>query len=101
LREANTVVITSRGKKYHHSDCQTVKGKTRTLTIAQALKIGYKPCGVCTPPAKPVTEAPNLDFEVYYFYLYGGENHAQSTRKHSDTFCSNHCAPSACDVSRK
>ena len=65
LREANAVVITPRGKKYHYKDCRTVRGKYTRLTIVQALKKGYKPCGVCTPPAKPVTEAPNLDFETY------------------------------------
>ena len=65
LREANAVVITPKGKKYHYKDCRTVRGKYTRLTIAQALKKGYKPCGVCTPPAKPVTEAPNLDFETY------------------------------------
>lgn len=55
LRKANTVVVTPKGKKYHESDCRTVRGSSRTMTIAQAKKRGYTPCKVCSPPSSPVT----------------------------------------------
>lgn len=57
LKKANTVVVTSRGKKYHDPDCPTVKGTYRELTIAQARKKGYRPCDVCDPPEQTVTHA--------------------------------------------
>lgn len=64
LKNANTVVITSRGKKYYYTDCATVKGKTRTITIKQALKRGYKPCGVCEPPDHEITlENSGIDWD--------------------------------------
>ena len=47
-----SVVVTPKGKKYHYADCRTVKGKYRTLTVAQARKQGYKPCKVCNPPSR-------------------------------------------------
>ena len=55
LREANKVVITSRGKKYHYDWCQTIKGTPKTITIKQAIKRGYASCGVCEPPDREVT----------------------------------------------
>ena len=55
LKEANQVVVTPRGKKYHYPSCRTVRGSYKTLTIKQARKRGYKPCGVCSPPASEVT----------------------------------------------
>ena len=55
LKKANTVVVTSKGKKYHEANCRTVKGSSRTMTIAQAKKRGYTPCKVCSPPSSPVT----------------------------------------------
>ncbi|MBQ6983074.1 MAG: helix-turn-helix domain-containing protein [Synergistaceae bacterium] len=57
LKKANTVVVTSKGRKYHYSTCRTVKGSYRELTIVQARKKGYTPCKVCEPPAQTVTHA--------------------------------------------
>ena len=55
LKKANAVVVTPKGKKYHKPDCRTVRGSSRTLTVAQALKRGYTPCKVCVPPSQTVT----------------------------------------------
>ena len=55
LKKANSVVITPKGKKYHYEWCRTVRGSYKTLTIKQAKKRGYKPCGVCVPPDHEVT----------------------------------------------
>ncbi|MBQ7733781.1 MAG: DUF4102 domain-containing protein [Synergistaceae bacterium] len=48
--DSDTVVVTPKGKKYHYQSCRTVKGKYTRLTVEQARKKGYKPCGVCNPP---------------------------------------------------
>lgn len=42
-----TVTITEEGKKYHVSDCHTIKKVLKTVTKEQAIKEGYAPCGVC------------------------------------------------------
>ena len=59
------VVVTPKGRKYPRMGCHTVRNSYRELTVEQAQKSGYKPCKVCAPPAKPVTVAPDFDFEVY------------------------------------
>ncbi|MBQ4430983.1 MAG: hypothetical protein II877_05730, partial [Synergistaceae bacterium] len=55
LKQANTVVVTPRGKKYHYDTCRTLKGSYREMTIAQARRKGYAPCKVCDPPEQTVT----------------------------------------------
>ena len=69
LRAANQVVVTPRGKKYHHEWCHTIKGSYRTLTIKQAKRRGYTACKVCSPPSQEVTlENSNIYWgnDVYY-----------------------------------
>ena len=44
-----TVYITPQGKKYHHYECQCIKGRndlTKT-TISESKDKGCEPCGVC------------------------------------------------------
>lgn len=45
------VVITSSGEKYHKPDCIYVKNKTNTvsLSIEEAINMGYESCEVCDP----------------------------------------------------
>ena len=45
----NNVVISAKGKKYHNPGCRTVKNVSKTLTITEAQKLGYKPCKICKP----------------------------------------------------
>lgn len=49
---ANMVVVTRKGKKYHRPSCGCVKKKagTRTMTWEEALRQGYGPCQKCKPP---------------------------------------------------
>lgn len=46
---SDMVVITAKGKKYHRSNCRTVKQYVKELTVEEAQKLGYKPCKVCKP----------------------------------------------------
>lgn len=47
----NLVIITSSGKKYHKPTCMYVKDKTNTvsLSIEEAINMGYESCEVCDP----------------------------------------------------
>lgn len=42
-------IVTKSGEKYHLPDCQYVRYKTNTisLTLDEAIKLGYEPCSVC------------------------------------------------------
>lgn len=44
------VYITPTGKKYHLANCRTIKGESTRITLEEAKKRGYEPCGVCNPP---------------------------------------------------
>lgn len=73
LKKANTVAVTPKGKKYHKPDCRTVRGSSRTLTVAQARKRGYTPCKVCVPPSQTVTlENSNIYWGDNVYYGEGG-----------------------------
>jgi|GEM_PF-4351076 len=73
LKKANAVVVTPKGKKYHKPDCRTVRGSSRTLTVAQARKRGYTPCKVCVPPSQIVTlENSNIYWGDNVYYGEGG-----------------------------
>jgi hypothetical protein len=38
------------GKKYHLEDCRTLRNSTKVeITVEEAKKRGYTPCGVCKP----------------------------------------------------
>ena len=43
------VVITPYGAKYHKSTCRTAKNVYRTLTIKEAVQLGYEACKICKP----------------------------------------------------
>ena len=49
--EANgNVMIAPTGKKYHvPNGCRTVRGECKIITLGQAQRLGYTPCGVCNP----------------------------------------------------
>jgi micrococcal nuclease len=49
--EGNTTVyITNTGIKYHRESCRTLRHSRAALTLADAVKSGYGPCGICRPP---------------------------------------------------
>ena len=38
------------GKRYHYEDCRTLKNSVKVeITVEDAKKRGYSPCGVCKP----------------------------------------------------
>lgn len=43
------LVITMTGKKYHRSNCRTVKQVKQKVTAQQAQNLGYTACKVCKP----------------------------------------------------
>lgn len=61
---AQQVVVTPSGARYHQLDCPTLKGRTTTLSLEEALKKGYTPCQICKPP----------HMEVDGFYQVNKEN---------------------------
>ena len=44
------VYLPENGEKYHYEDCWTLKGNGRPVTLEEAKRLGYEPCGVCNPP---------------------------------------------------
>ena len=47
--DSTTVYITPQGKKYHHYECQCIKGRNDLIktTISESKGKGCEPCGVC------------------------------------------------------
>lgn len=43
------LVISVTGKKYHRSNCRTVKQVKQSVTASQAQSMGYTACKVCSP----------------------------------------------------
>ena len=51
--QKNTTVYLAKkgtGKCYHRENCKYVKDSTNICTLNEAIKKGYSPCRVCTPP---------------------------------------------------
>lgn len=48
-----TVYVTKSGNKYHTASCRFVKSGKTAMKLADAVKGGYTPCGVCKPPVMP------------------------------------------------
>ncbi|WP_366927246.1 DUF5763 domain-containing protein [Flavobacterium sp.] len=47
--KAQTVYKTPSGKKYHTSNCHTVKNTSEALSVEDASAIGLTPCKICKP----------------------------------------------------
>ena len=47
--DAGSVFVTTSGKKYHRSTCRHLRGKGKSITLADAGRRGYSPCTVCKP----------------------------------------------------
>jgi hypothetical protein len=50
--QAQTVYVTSAGKKYHMKNCTSVKEGKTGIDLAEAKKKGLTPCAVCKPDVK-------------------------------------------------
>lgn len=47
-----TVYVTASGKRYHRQSCPSTSGKrTRSMTLAEAVRRNYTPCKDCKPPS--------------------------------------------------
>ena len=47
------VYVTKSGNKYHTATCRFLKSGKTPMKLADAVKAGYTPCGVCKPPTLP------------------------------------------------
>lgn len=56
--QAQTVYVTTSGKKYHMKNCTSVKEGKTGLDLAEAKKKGLTPCAVCQPDVKKEGAAP-------------------------------------------
>ena len=45
-----TVFVTETGEKYHLGTCRHLQKSRREISVEEALKQGYQPCGACKPP---------------------------------------------------
>ena len=53
-----TVWIAETGRRYHYENCRTLRGGRREITIHEARRQGYMPCGVCRrQPRRPPVAA--------------------------------------------
>jgi methylphosphotriester-DNA--protein-cysteine methyltransferase len=44
------VYITKTGAKYHRDGCSSLKKSKISITLQEAVKLGYEPCKICNPP---------------------------------------------------
>jgi hypothetical protein len=47
---AQTVYVTKTGKKYHTSNCSSLRSSSIPITLSEANQKGYGPCSRCDPP---------------------------------------------------
>jgi endonuclease YncB( thermonuclease family) len=47
-----TVYVTQSGTKYHLATCGALSHSKIPMTLEDAIKRGYSPCGICHPPVK-------------------------------------------------
>jgi len=50
LKQTVYITISRNGTRYHLDNCSTIRNsKVKALTIEDAKKFGFTPCGVCKP----------------------------------------------------
>ncbi|MDR3248176.1 MAG: thermonuclease family protein [Treponema sp.] len=54
---ATTVYATATGRKYHREDCVSLSRSKITISLGDALRSGYAPCGICKPPELDAAQA--------------------------------------------
>lgn len=50
IATAQTVYLTDTGRKYHRAGCRYLSTSSKAVDLAEAVAMGYEPCGVCNPP---------------------------------------------------
>jgi micrococcal nuclease len=55
-----TVYVTNSGRRYHEDGCSSLSRSKIAITLADAVRSGYTPCSICTPPvlSRPPEPAP-------------------------------------------
>lgn len=53
--ESTTVYITKTGEKYHVVSCSYLRLSKISITLSEAVRLGYTACSVCKPPALRAT----------------------------------------------
>ena len=48
--EDTTVYVTETGARFHREDCRSLRASSIPLTLSEAIRQGYTPCGICQPP---------------------------------------------------
>jgi micrococcal nuclease len=48
--EPGTVYVTNSGRKYHRKNCSVLRRSKTAVTLADAVRSGYGPCSLCSPP---------------------------------------------------
>jgi endonuclease G len=49
--EKDTIVyVTNTGERYHTEQCSSVRNSKIEISLEDAVKRGYEPCGRCKPP---------------------------------------------------
>ncbi|MDR1863383.1 MAG: thermonuclease family protein [Treponema sp.] len=58
--ESLTVYVTNSGRRYHQEGCSSLKRSKIAVTLADAVRSGYRRCSICKPPAlaRPQEPAP-------------------------------------------
>lgn len=60
-----TVYVTNAGKKYHTEDCSSLKRSKIAVSLEDAVRSGYEPCGICNPPLLSAAAEPSAPKELY------------------------------------
>lgn len=90
---AQTVYVTPSGQKYHRADCRMVENVSESLSLTQALKIGFQPCKICHPPisATYVAAPPNTPRGTASTVQCRGITRAGTRCKHKTSIANGYC----------
>jgi micrococcal nuclease len=67
------VFVTNSGEKYHQENCSALRRSKNALSLGDAVRSGYEPCGICKPPVLSGPPAPreNAPPELYRLNTQG------------------------------
>jgi micrococcal nuclease len=76
-----TVYVTNTGKKYHREGCNSLSRSKIALTLGDAARSGYEPCGICKPPVLSAPPVPPSGAQpLYQVHTEGLRGIAQADR---------------------
>jgi micrococcal nuclease len=59
--DLTTVYVTNSGKRYHREGCASLRRSKIPLSLDDAVRSGYEPCGICKPPVLKSAAVPQGD----------------------------------------